>query len=64
VPEALRRFHPVLAGPQALVFRYGRGSGAADEILAAVRSAGLLVRDLTTSQADLEQVFLDLLRRS
>jgi ABC-2 type transport system ATP-binding protein len=46
------------------VFRYGRGSGAADEILAAVRSAGLLVRDLTTSQADLEQVFLDLLRRS
>ncbi|MCB4824216.1 MULTISPECIES: ABC transporter ATP-binding protein [Roseicella] len=64
VPEALCRFHPVLAGPQALVFRYGRSSGAADEILAAVQSAGLVVRDLTTSQADLEQVFLDLFRRS
>jgi ABC-2 type transport system ATP-binding protein len=63
VPDTLHRFAPVLAGPQRLVFRYGRDSGVADEILGAIRSAGLRVRDLTTTQADLEEVFLDLLSR-
>ena len=64
IPDGLRRFAPTVAGPQRLVFRYGRDSGAADEILGAIRSAGLRVHDLTTSQPDLEEVFLDLLRRN
>ena len=63
VPAELRRFGPVLSGPRRLVFRYGRGSVVADEILCAVRSAGLHVTDLTTSQPNLEEVFLGLLHR-
>jgi ABC-2 type transport system ATP-binding protein len=61
IPDELRRFDPVLAGLRQLVFRYGRGSGAAEPILRAVSSAGLRVLDLTTRQADLEDVFLGLM---
>ena len=45
------------------MFRYGRGKVVADDILGAVRAAGLHVIDLTTSQPNLEEVFLGLLRR-
>jgi len=63
VPEALRVFNPVLAGPQRLVFRYGRGSDAVDRIVGAVQAAGMRISDLTTDQPDLEEVFLELLYR-
>lgn len=63
VPDELRKFSPVLAGPQQLVFRYGRGSDVPEQIISGIRSAGLRVRDLTTDQAGLEDVFLDLLQR-
>lgn len=63
VPEALRPFGPSLEGPRRLAFRYGRGSDAVDQILAAVHDAGLRVADLTTTQPDLEEVFLDLVRQ-
>lgn len=62
VPAELRRFDPVLSGPQRLVFRYGRGKAVANDILGAIRSAGLHVADLTTSQPNLEEVFLRLVR--
>ncbi len=61
IPCELRRFDPVLSGKR-LVFRYGRGRAVADEILDAFRAAGLHVVDLTTSQPNLEEVFLGLLR--
>ena len=60
IPDELRRFNPVLANPRQLVFRYGRGSDTADQILAAISFVKLQISDLTTSQADLEEVFLDL----
>ena len=63
VPGELRRFDPVLSGPRRLLFRYGRGRVVADDILGAVRAAGLHVIDLTTSQPNLEEVFLGLVRR-
>lgn len=63
IPEVLRVFNPVLAGPQRLVFRYGRGSDAVDRIVGAVQAAGMRISDLTTDQPDLEEVFLELLYR-
>jgi len=63
IPEAPRVCDPVLAGPQRLVFRYGRGSDAVDRILGAVQATGMRKSDLTTNKPDLEEVFLDLLYR-
>lgn len=63
VPVELRRFGAILSGKR-LVFQYGRGRGVADEILRAVHAAGLHVADMTTSQPNLEEVFLGLLRNT
>lgn len=60
VPAALRPFCPTVAGPQRLAFRYKRGTDAAHRILEAIHALRLQVRDLTTDQPDLEEVFLDL----
>ncbi len=60
VPAALRPFCPTVAGPQRLAFRYKRGTDAAHQILEAIHTARLQVRDLATDQPDLEEVFLDL----
>ncbi len=62
IPDALRGFSPVLASSRQLVFRYGRGSGALERILDAVRSAGLQILDVSTNEPNLEEVFLELLR--
>ncbi|MEM9395018.1 MAG: ABC transporter ATP-binding protein [Pseudomonadota bacterium] len=44
----------------ALVFSYRRGEVAVDDILDAVRAAGLKISDVATEEADLEDVFLAL----
>ena len=64
IPDTLCSLNPVLVGSQKLVFRYGRGSNTPDQIFEGIRAAGLSVRDVTTDQANLEDVFLDLLRRA
>ena len=47
-------------GALALSYRAGRTS--AEEVLQAIRDAGIRIRDVRTEQADLEDVFLDLTR--
>ena len=46
----------------ALAFDYRRSRTSPGEILDAVRTAGIRIRDVATEEADLEDVFLDLTR--
>ena len=46
----------------ALAFSYSAGKTSAEEVLAAVRDAGIRIRDVRTEQADLQDVFLNLTR--
>jgi ABC-2 type transport system ATP-binding protein len=46
----------------ALAFSYRRSRTSPGDILEAVRTAGLRIRDVATEEADLEDVFLDLTR--
>ena len=47
----------------ALAFTYRRSRTSPDDVLAALRNAGIRIRDVATEEADLEDVFLDLTRR-
>lgn len=62
IPDVLRAFSPVLASSTRLMFRYGQASGNVDEMLAAIRAAGLRITSVTTKQPDLEDVFLQLVQ--
>lgn len=46
----------------AIVIAYRAGETGAEAVLAAVRAAGISIRDVRTEQADLQDVFLDLTR--
>ncbi|MGB5556453.1 MAG: ABC transporter ATP-binding protein [Paracoccaceae bacterium] len=46
----------------ALALAYRRGATSANEILEAVREAGIVIRDVRTEEPDLQDVFLDLTR--
>ncbi len=50
-------------GDGALVIRYHSAETPAEAVLAAVRAAGVSIRDVKTEQADLQDVFLELTRR-
>jgi ABC-2 type transport system ATP-binding protein len=63
VPAPLARFDAALAAPRRLVLRYQPSRTRMGEILAAVQSAGLTVVDMTTLEADLQDIFLQLTRR-
>jgi ABC-2 type transport system ATP-binding protein len=60
LPETLQRFHLEIAAPGRLVFRYRPSRTAIAELLAALNAAGLAIADLTTEEADLQDVFLQL----
>ena len=62
VPEALQGLSVDLMEPRQLMIRYRRSDNAIDQILSAVRASGLTVVDLSTEEADLEDVFLELTR--
>jgi ABC-2 type transport system ATP-binding protein len=62
IPDSLLPFNPALAAPQRLVFRFAQASGNVDEMLAAIRAAGLRIASVTTKQPDLEDVFLQLVQ--
>ena len=62
VPEMLQRYGAELQGPRRLMLRYPPSRVTAGEILAAVQAAGLQVADMTTLEADLEDIFLQLTR--
>ena len=63
VPAALARFH-VEAPARGLKLRYRPSETKVAEILDQVRAAGLEIADLTTVETDLEDIFLQLTRRS
>jgi ABC-2 type transport system ATP-binding protein len=63
IPEALARFAPELKPVRRMVFSYRPSEHQTVEILAAVQAAGLTIVDLSTEEADLEDLFLQLTRR-
>ena len=62
VPPALARFDVELQSPRRLVVRYRPSETRVADILDAVDQAGLSVHDLTTTEPDLEDLFLELTR--
>jgi ABC-2 type transport system ATP-binding protein len=62
LPRALTQYHAELQGPRRLVLRYRPSETPIGEILAAVQTAGLSIVDMTTLEADLEDIFLQLTR--
>jgi ABC-2 type transport system ATP-binding protein len=64
VPLSLRRYAAELQNPRRLVLRYRLSEAKVSEILAAANAAGLEIVDLTTAEADLEDIFLQLTRDS
>jgi ABC-2 type transport system ATP-binding protein len=62
VPPALAPFSPTLSGPRSLAFRVTRGDGGIPALLDALPGCGLAVDDISTTEPDLEEVFLRLTR--
>ena len=60
VPGALMPFGATLASPRKLVIHYKPSKGPVGQILAAVQASGLPVVDLSTTESDLEDIFLQL----
>jgi ABC-2 type transport system ATP-binding protein len=63
VPALLARFDAQLQSPRRLMLRYQPSRTRIGEILAAVQATGLTIVDMTTLEADLEDIFLQLTRR-
>ena len=64
VPDALQVYDPELQDDNRLVFRYSPSKVNVAAILDAVRKAGLTINDLSTVEADLEDIFLSLTSHS
>lgn len=64
VPEALAAFQVERPRPDRLVFRYPPSKTHSGEIIAAIQQAGLGIRDVATSEADLEDIFVRLVGNS
>jgi len=64
VPAALAGFNAHLTSPRRLVVRYRPSDTRIEQILTAITRAGLGVVDLSTSEPDLEDLFLSLTSRS
>lgn len=62
VPEALRPFRVRLVTPTRLSVQISRESDDVGAVLAAISGAGITVRDLSTNETDLEDIFLQLTR--
>jgi ABC-2 type transport system ATP-binding protein len=62
VPASLKRYSAELQNPRRLVLHYRMSEAKVSEILAAANAAGLEIVDLTTEEADLEDIFLQLTR--
>ncbi len=64
VPAGLEGYHLHLERPDRMVIQVNRSTTTVGEILESVRKAELKIRDLTTSETDLEDIFLQLTRPS
>jgi ABC-2 type transport system ATP-binding protein len=62
VPPSLARFGLALAAPGRLVLRYGPSRTTLAELFDAIKAAGLIIRDVTTEETNLEDIFLRLTR--
>ena len=62
VPGALMQFGATLMGPRKLAIHYKPSVAPVAKILAAIQASGLPVVDLTTTESDLEDIFLQLTR--
>ena len=60
VPESLSRYNVELLNGRELRFSYPPSKTHSGEILAALAQAGLSIRDLSTREAELEDIFLKL----
>jgi len=63
VQPPLARFDAQLQSPRRLMLRYQPSRTRISEILAAVQATGITIADMTTLEADLEDIFLQLTRR-
>jgi ABC-2 type transport system ATP-binding protein len=64
LPDALKGFDAELLGPRSIVVRYRPSVTRMRDILNAVRGSGITIADLTTQEADLEDLFLELTRET
>jgi ABC-2 type transport system ATP-binding protein len=60
VPPALARWGLSVTEPGRLVFRYGPSRTQLAPLFAAIQAAGLTIRDVTSEETDLEDIFLRL----
>lgn len=63
VPRRLAALGAKMTAPDCLVFHYGRKEHKIGDLLDAVRAEGIDIADLSTHEADLEDIFLMLTRR-
>ena len=64
MPEALAAFQVERPRPDRLIFRYPPSKTHSGEIIAAIQQAGLGIRDVATTEADLEDIFVRLVSHS
>ncbi|GEQ98993.1 ABC transporter ATP-binding protein [Iodidimonas gelatinilytica] len=64
IPQHFNGFRARLAGPNRLAFQVSRKGNDVGAVLAALSASGLEVRDLSTDETDLEDIFLQLTRGS
>jgi ABC-2 type transport system ATP-binding protein len=60
LPPALQRWGLAVTAPGRLLFRYGPSRTELGPLFSAIAAAGLTIRDATTEETDLEDVFLRL----
>lgn len=64
VPAGLEVFHPEVRRDGALILSYKPSLTRLDAILERLREAGVVIRDLSTVESDLEDIFIQLTRRT
>jgi ABC-2 type transport system ATP-binding protein len=57
VPVSLKKFSTTLSDAGALEITYRQKETSVEQVLSAFRDAGLTIRDLSTEEPDLEEVF-------
>jgi ABC-2 type transport system ATP-binding protein len=60
LPQALESFEVTVVGPDQIEVVCAHGDGSALRVLDGLRQAGLVIRDMSTKEAGLEEVFLHL----
>ena len=63
IPESLKAFNAVLEGKRTLHLSYQRSKEEIEKILGELKSKNIRIRDLSTKESDLEDVFISLTRK-